>query len=55
MEIGNLFENFKTNILGTLTTQLDILQAKQKQMEAEQIWQYSAPGARKSIAIRSAH
>jgi len=27
-EIGNLLENFKTNILGTLTTQLDIMQAK---------------------------
>lgn len=36
VEIGNLLENFKTDILGTLTTQLDILQAKQKQMEAEQ-------------------
>ena len=24
VEIGNLFENFKTDILGTLTTQLDI-------------------------------
>jgi len=35
IEIGNLLENFKTDILGTLTTQLDIMQAKQKQMEAE--------------------
>jgi len=34
-EIGNLLENFKTDILGTLTTQLDIMQAKQKKMEAE--------------------
>ena len=34
-EIGNLLENFKTDILGTLTTQLDIMHAKQKQMEAE--------------------
>eukprot|EP00253_Pinus_taeda_P022314 PITA_22314 len=33
VELGNLFENFKTDILGTLTTQLDVLQAKQKQME----------------------
>jgi hypothetical protein len=30
VEIGNLLENFKTDILGTLTTQLDIMQAKQK-------------------------
>jgi hypothetical protein len=35
-EIGNLLENFKTDILGTLTTQLDVLQVKQKQAEAEQ-------------------
>ena len=30
VEIGNLLEKFKTDILGTLTTQLDIMQAKQK-------------------------
>jgi hypothetical protein len=35
-EVGNLLENFKTDILSTLTTQLDVLQAKQKQAEAEQ-------------------
>lgn len=35
-EIGNLLEDFKTDILGTLTTQLDIMQAKQKQVEVEQ-------------------
>ena len=35
VEIGNLLENFKTDILGTLTKQLDIMQAKQKQMEEE--------------------
>ena len=33
-EIGNLLENFKTDILGMLTTQLDIMHAKQKQAEA---------------------
>lgn len=31
MEISNILEYFKTDILGTLTMQLDILQAKQKQ------------------------
>lgn len=30
-EMGNLFENFKTNILSTLSFQLDVLQAKKKQ------------------------
>jgi hypothetical protein len=34
-EVGNLLENFKTDILSTLTTQLDVLQAKQKQAEEE--------------------
>jgi len=33
-EIGNLLENFKTDILGTLTMQLDIMQVKHKQVEA---------------------
>ena len=36
MEIGNLLEDFKTDILGTLTTQLDVMQAKQKQALVEQ-------------------
>jgi hypothetical protein len=30
-EVGNLLENFKTNIMSTLTTQLDVLQAKQEE------------------------
>jgi len=34
-EIGNLLEDFKTDILGTLTMQLSIMQAKQKQEIAE--------------------
>jgi hypothetical protein len=28
VEIGNILENFKTDILGTLTMQLNVLQAK---------------------------
>ena len=36
MEIGNHLEDFKMDILGTLTTQLDAIQAKQKQALAEQ-------------------
>ena len=47
VEIGNLLENFKTVILGTLTTQLDIMQAKQKQMEAEQNLVIFCPRCRK--------
>jgi hypothetical protein len=34
-EVGNLLEKFKTYILSTLTTQLDVVQVKQKQAEAE--------------------
>lgn len=47
MEIGNLLENFKTNILGTLTMQLDIMQAKQKQAEAEKNLAIFCPRFRK--------
>jgi hypothetical protein len=36
VEVGNILENFKTYTLSTLTTQLDVLQAKQKKIEAEQ-------------------
>jgi hypothetical protein len=35
-EVGNLLEKFKTDILSTLTTQLDVLQVKQEKVEAEQ-------------------
>ena len=34
-KIGNLLEDFKTEILGTLTKQLDFLQEKHKRFEAE--------------------
>ena len=34
-EFGNLLEDFKTNTLGTLIIQLDLLQAKQKKAIAE--------------------
>ena len=47
VELGNLLENFKTDILGTLTTQLDIVQAKQKQAEAKQNLAVFCPRCRK--------
>lgn len=46
-EIGNLLEDFKTGILGALTTQFDIMQAKQKQAEAEQKLVIFCPRCRK--------
>ena len=33
MELDNLLENFKTNILGAMGSQLDALQAKKRQDE----------------------
>lgn len=36
VEIGNLLEDFKIDILGTLMTQLDIMQSKENQVEVEQ-------------------
>ena len=36
MSIGNLLEYFQIDILGTLTTQLDVLQGNQKQALREQ-------------------
>ena len=33
IELGNLLENFKTDILGAMGSQLDVLQAKKSQEE----------------------
>ena len=33
MELGNLLENFKNNILGAMCSQKDALQAKKRQEE----------------------
>jgi len=46
-KIGNLLENFKTDILGTLKTQLDIMQDKQQQAEVEQNFAIFYPRFRK--------
>jgi len=35
VEMGNLFENFKTDIFNTFPSQLDVFQAKKKQEEVE--------------------
>jgi hypothetical protein len=45
-------ENFKTDILGTLTTQLDVLQAKQRQAEEEQSLAIFFPWCRKKHSPR---
>jgi len=51
-KIGNLLENFKTNILGTLTTQLDVLQVKHKQAEVEQSLAIICPRCRRKHGSR---
>ncbi len=47
IKIVNLLEDLKTDILGTLMTQLDIMQAKQKHDEAEENLTIFCPRCRK--------
>lgn len=47
VEIGNLLEDFKTDIIGILITQFDVMQAEQKQAEAEQNLAIFCPRCRK--------
>ena len=46
-EFGNILEDFKNDILGTLTTHLDVIQAKQKQAILEQNLVVFCPRCRK--------
>jgi hypothetical protein len=50
VEFGNLLEDFKTYILITLTTQLDVLQAKQKKKKHNRLWPYFSTDAEKNMA-----
>ena len=54
-EMGNLFENFKIDILSTLSSQLDVLQAKkklEKQDELEKAFAVFYSKCRKKHALR---
>lgn len=51
-EIGNLFDNLRTNILSTLSSQLDTLQAKHKQMELEKTMAIFYPQCRKKHPLK---
>jgi len=55
VEIDNLLEDFKTDILGTLTTQLDIMQATQKQAKVEQNLVFFSLDAGRIIVIKNTH
>ena len=46
MELGNLLENFKTNILGAMGSQLYALQAKKRQDEERAVMSISFPRCR---------
>ena len=42
-EIGNLLENFKTNILSTIGSQLDTIKPKKKQEEENKVMRIYCP------------
>jgi hypothetical protein len=46
-EIGNLLENFKTEMINSFASQMDTLQVKQKQAESEQALFIFCPNCRK--------
>jgi hypothetical protein len=50
IELGNLLENFKTKILGTLSSQLDMFQVKKKQEEEKVVVYIFCPHCRKKHA-----
>ena len=46
MELGNLLENFKTDILGAMGSQLDVLQAKKRKEEERAAMSIFSPRCR---------
>ena len=55
VEIGNLLENFKTNILGAMGFQIDGLQAKKRQDEDRATMNIFCPRCRTNIPKGNAH
>ena len=51
-EIGNLLEEFKTDLLSTLGNQIDTLKAKKKQEDEDQIMAIFCPKCRKKHALK---
>eukprot|EP00253_Pinus_taeda_P016362 PITA_16362 len=51
-EIGNLLEEFKTDLLSTLGTQIDTLKAKKRQEEEDQLMAIFCPKCRKKHALK---
>jgi hypothetical protein len=52
VELGNLLENFKTDLLGTIGSQLDTLKIKKKQEEENPILSIFCPKCRKRHPLR---
>eukprot|EP00253_Pinus_taeda_P033242 PITA_33242 len=51
-EIGNLLEEFKTDLFSTLGTQIDTLKAKKRQEEEDQMMAIFCPKCRKKHALK---
>ena len=51
-EIGNLLEEFKTDLLSTLGNQIDTLKAKKKQEDEDQIMGIFCPKCQKKHALK---
>lgn len=51
-EIGKLLDNLRTDILSTLSAQMDTLQAKKKQMELEKTMAIFCPQCRKKHSLK---
>jgi hypothetical protein len=54
-EIGNLLENFKTELLGTLSSQFDAFNAKKRQEEEKQPYLFFILNAKKNILKMNVH
>ena len=52
MELGKLLENFKTDIMGTLTSQFDALETKKRQEEEDATLQIFCPKCRKRHPLK---
>jgi hypothetical protein len=52
VELGNLLDNFKTDLLGTIGSQLDTLKIKRKQEEENPVLSIFCPKCRKRHPLR---
>ena len=55
MELGNLLENFKTDILGSMGSQLDALHARKQQDEEWETMIFFVQGVGQNIPKRNVH